>query len=115
MLRGNIRVLCRVRPLPDSAAASALEYTRQGAILVQDKRPHEFEFDAIFPPAVDQVLLVTALPGTGSHLRTVLILCCCTRRAKWLHNLLCLLHLPHSVYCLVQDAVFQEVSPLVSR
>ena len=54
VLRGNIRVLCRVRPLADSAAVPALEFPRQGAIVVQDKRPHAYEFDAVFSPAVDQ-------------------------------------------------------------
>ena len=58
VLRGNIRVLCRVRPPADGAAAPAVYYPRHAAIVVQDKRPHEFEFDAVFPPSDEQVLVV---------------------------------------------------------
>ena len=54
VLRGNIRVLCRVRPLADSACMPALEFPRRGAIVVQDKRAHAYEFDAVFSPAVEQ-------------------------------------------------------------
>lgn len=58
VLRGNIRVLCRVRPLADGAAVPALEFPRQGAIVVQDKRPHAYEFDAVFSPAVEQARFI---------------------------------------------------------
>ena len=58
MLRGNIRVLCRVRP---AAAAGngeqsrvALSYPLPGALMVQDKRAHEFEFDAVLDPSASQ-------------------------------------------------------------
>ncbi|KAK9804304.1 hypothetical protein WJX72_006007 [[Myrmecia] bisecta] len=55
VLRGNIRVMCRVRP-PQASGESAITYPLPGALCVQppDKRSQEFEFDAVFSPHVSQ-------------------------------------------------------------
>ena len=59
LLRGNIRVLARVRPCsgPDAAA---VECPLPGEVAVHcgaDKRPQAFEFSAAFGPEASQVSL----------------------------------------------------------
>ncbi|MEW5311301.1 MAG: hypothetical protein WDW38_003029 [Sanguina aurantia] len=58
VLRGNIRVMCRVRPLqPDSKPI--LTYPLEGVLGIAppDKRPQEFEFDHVFGPDATQGLV----------------------------------------------------------
>jgi len=67
VLRGNIRVLCRVRPMqkqspkgPGSSSASSsccISVPLEGLLCVQDvatARMREFEFDAVFGPDASQ-------------------------------------------------------------
>ncbi len=56
LLRGNIRVLCRVRPATDGEAA-AVDCPLPGEVVVHlpDKRPQPFEFSAVFGPEATQV------------------------------------------------------------
>jgi len=56
VLRGNIRVVARVRPL-QAGEAEAVEFPADGAISVrapEGKRAQDFEFDAAFPPGATQ-------------------------------------------------------------
>jgi hypothetical protein len=64
VLRGNIRVLCRTRPLQLSSkqqpaastrpsGTSCISFPLEGLLVVNDvvsARPREFEFDAVFGP-----------------------------------------------------------------
>ncbi|GBF90584.1 ATP binding microtubule motor protein [Raphidocelis subcapitata] len=56
VLRGNIRVLARVRP-PQPGARTAVAFPLEGLLTVSDPasgRAREFEFDAVFGPGADQ-------------------------------------------------------------
>lgn len=56
VLRGNIRVLARVRP-PTRGAPPAVSVPLEGLVSLQDPgslRAREFEFDAVFGPAAAQ-------------------------------------------------------------
>lgn len=83
VLRGNIRVLCRVRPMqkqspkgPGSSSASSsccISVPLEGLLCVQDvatARMREFEFDAVFGPdaSQQQVRLRSMNLTTGSNL-----------------------------------------------
>ncbi|MEW5300189.1 MAG: hypothetical protein WDW36_003136 [Sanguina aurantia] len=58
VLRGNIRVMCRVRPLqPDSRPILAYPLEGVLGIAPPDKRPQEFEFDHVFGPDATQALV----------------------------------------------------------
>ena len=56
VLRGNIRVICRVRP---SAETSVLAFPLPGSITVAppDRAIRDFEFNACFGPESSQVAL----------------------------------------------------------
>lgn len=57
VLRGNIRVLARVRP-PAAGGRSAVSFPLEGLLSLTDPASHrqrEFEFDAVFGPDADQV------------------------------------------------------------
>lgn len=59
LLRGNIRVLARVRPCAGGEAA-AVECPLPGEVVVHpgaDKRPQAFEFSAVFGPESSQASL----------------------------------------------------------
>jgi hypothetical protein len=56
VLRGNIRVLARVRP-PQPSAKSVVSFPLEGLLTIQDPqslRQRDFEFDAVFGPEADQ-------------------------------------------------------------
>ena len=55
-LRGNIRVLCRVRP-GVAGEAQAIDCPLPGELVVTapDRRPQTFEFPAVFAPVSTQV------------------------------------------------------------
>ncbi|KAG2485792.1 hypothetical protein HYH03_015503 [Edaphochlamys debaryana] len=54
-LRGNIRVMCRVRP-SQPGSRDVVTYPLEGLLAVTppDRRYQEFEFDHVFPPNTDQ-------------------------------------------------------------
>jgi hypothetical protein len=66
VLRGNIRVMCRVRPVQQkspgkasvsSSSSSCITVLLEGLLCVQDAmtaRQREFEFDACFSPEATQ-------------------------------------------------------------
>ena len=56
VLKGNIRVMCRVRPA-QPGQKSVITYPLEGLLTVNpgDKRPQEFEFDHVFGPESTQV------------------------------------------------------------
>lgn len=61
VLRGNIRVLARVRP-PAPGGRSAVSFPLEGLLSLTDPASHrqrEFEFDAVFGPDADQVRCVS--------------------------------------------------------
>ena len=69
VLRGNIRVLVRVRP-PVSGARCAVAFPLEGALSVQDaasQRQREFEFDAVFGPAADQGTVFQEVGGQAGE------------------------------------------------
>ena len=68
-LRGNIRVLCRVRP-GVSGEAQAIECPLPGELVVTapDRRPQTFEFPAVFAPVATQV----------SQCKLLILLCMCS-------------------------------------
>jgi kinesin family protein C2/C3 len=56
VVRGNIRVMARVRP-PQPCARSVINFPLEGLLTLQDPtscRHREFEFDAVFGPDADQ-------------------------------------------------------------
>lgn len=56
VLRGNIRVMARVRP-PQPSARNVVSFPLEGLLSVQDPqtlRQREFELDAVFGPDADQ-------------------------------------------------------------
>mmetsp|Transcript_20588 Transcript_20588/g.45089 ORF Transcript_20588/g.45089 Transcript_20588/m.45089 type:complete len:554 (-) Transcript_20588:44-1705(-) len=55
VLKGNIRVMCRVRP-PNGDVKPIVSYPLEGllAITPPDRRPQEFEFDHVFGPEASQ-------------------------------------------------------------
>lgn len=57
VLRGNIRVVCRARPLQGAAGGSALAFPMPGAVTVSppDRLPADFEFNACFGAESTQV------------------------------------------------------------
>jgi hypothetical protein len=82
VLRGNIRVMCRVRPphqqqhspsrSPAAAAAfganhgSCISYPLEGLLAVHDAstvRQREFEFDAVFAPEASQQQVSSLMNG----------------------------------------------------
>jgi len=71
VLRGNIRVMCRVRPTLPSTK-SAVSYPLEGMLAISDGtfRQREFEFDAVFGPEASQVL-----PGTHCTLTSQQLPC----------------------------------------
>jgi hypothetical protein len=97
VLRGNIRVMCRVRPphqqqhspsrSPAAAAAfganhgSCISYPLEGLLAVHDAstaRQREFEFDAVFAPEASQQQVRSerhALPNDDIHKRVMQSLC----------------------------------------
>ena len=65
VLRGNIRVLVRVRPELGGAADSVLALPMPGAVVVSppERRVAEFEFDAVLGPDSSQVTFILLLPS----------------------------------------------------
>jgi kinesin family member C2/C3 len=56
VLKGNIRVMCRVRPAQPTHK-SVISYPLEGLLTISpgDRRPQEFEFDHVFGPQSTQV------------------------------------------------------------
>ena len=101
LLRGNIRVLARVRPCSGPEVA-AVQCPLPGEVAVHcgaDKRPQAFEFSAAFGPQASQVKpsMLSCAPSCSWSLGGAGVFC---RHAQaWA--------------CTVQDDVYEEVLPLV--
>ncbi|KAJ9514728.1 hypothetical protein QJQ45_028393 [Haematococcus lacustris] len=61
--RGNIRVMCRVRPVQDGHT-SIVSCPLEGLIIVSppDRRPQEFEYDCVFADATQEVVYAEVSP-----------------------------------------------------
>ncbi|KAJ9514550.1 hypothetical protein QJQ45_016286 [Haematococcus lacustris] len=61
--RGNIRVMCRVRPVQDGHT-SIVSCPLEGLIIVSppDRRPQEFEYDCVFAGATQEVVYAEVSP-----------------------------------------------------
>ncbi|GIL87171.1 hypothetical protein Vretimale_14274 [Volvox reticuliferus] len=58
LLRGNIRVICRVRPVT-VGQRDMVSYPLEGLLAISppDKKYQEFEFDHVFPPSASQAVV----------------------------------------------------------
>jgi kinesin family protein C1 len=62
-LKGNIRVLCRIRPLAPGSEASIFQPEPNKIVVSHGLDSHAFVFDRVFPPATAQVELFSEVSG----------------------------------------------------